>query len=408
VIGSRTATGLLVSWLAAGALVAAEFPHADAASAGVRFESGAHARIPFPLRNQHVWVRGRINDSDSLWIVIDTGASATVLDADLARSLGLRTGGRARAMGAGGPQEATLVKDVTVRLPGLSFHRPQMTALPLTAVSGASPRPLQVVVGHELFESCVVRLDYAAGIMDVWDAKNAPKDLAGVEIPLTFEQGHPYVDGVLHVPGRRPLSGRFVLDTGSSLGLAIHHQVAKRESLASAFPRTLATMGRGVGGEVRSIVGRATAFTLGGLRFQAPVVVMQETTSGAISAPGTIGNVGGQLLGRCRATFDYRGRRLRLEPAAGFDRPWEADMSGLVLLPSGKEWSVRAVNPDTPAAEAGIRAGDVLLALDGEPVERLELWTVRQKLQQEGREVRLDLRRGDERSTVTLRLRRLI
>ena len=53
---------------------------------------------------------------------------------------------------------------------------------------------------------------------------------------MTLIENLPYVEGVLTVPGRPPLSGRFVIDTGSSLALLVAPDVAARENLAAAFP----------------------------------------------------------------------------------------------------------------------------------------------------------------------------
>ncbi len=43
-------------------------------------------------------------------------------------------------------------------------------------------------------------------------------------------------------------------------------------------------------------------------------------------------------------------------------------MLGLVMMPSGKGFRVDAVTPGSPAASAGIQAGDLILAVDGKPV----------------------------------------
>jgi len=82
-----------------------------------------------------------------------------------------------------------------------------------------------------------------------------------------------------------------------------------------------------------------------------------------------------------------------------------AAMDGLVIertvdLPARPgEGSVRS-----PAAEAGVRAGDRLLSIDGHPVQRLadvERWT--QLAGRQGRPVRLEVERGSERLSVRVR-----
>jgi hypothetical protein len=378
------------------------------ADAPIRFARGGHARIPFHLQSGHVWVRGVVGRSDSLWIVVDTGSSSSAMDDALARRLGLEQRGRHETLGAGGTQPSSSVSDITIELGGLSIHRRSLDTVDFGALGAQAAHPMDLVLGYELFESCVVRFDYAAGVLDVWDAARAPTRLPGVVVPMTFEENHPYVEGTLRVPGRAPLRGRFVIDTGSSAGLLLAPDLAARENLAQAFPRTLEVVGGGVGGVVMNKVGRAESFAVGALRFDRPLVIVPAPGSGRVSAPGTMGNIGGQLLSRCRVTFDYPRRRVRFEPETDFDRTFEADMSGISFSRHPSGWRVHLVNPGTPASEADLREGDVVVSMDGEAAKGMDAQALRRHVQGEGRSVRIGILRGGESMTVTLVLRRLL
>jgi hypothetical protein len=380
----------------------------DSSRARLRFAEGGHARIPFDLRGQHIWMRGTINGSDSLWIVVDTGASSSVMDDSLARAFHLPFTSEHENHGAGGVQPGYTVDNITIGLPGLTIEKRHMDTTALASIARASDRTMQVIVGHELFAACIVRFDYAAGILDVWDAKKPPADLGGTPVPLTFVDNLPYVEGVLEVPGRPPVRGRFVIDSGSSGGLSLPAEVVERESLAAAVPRTLEGIARGVGGEKRNQVARAGAFSVGDLRFERPIMIFASPGPGRITALGTVGNLGGQLLSRCRVTFDYSRRQVRFEPAANFANPFETDMAGLALTRADSGFEVRVVNPETPASEAGLQPGDRITSIDGEPATQIAPAALRTRFQQEGREVRLEWLRGDQSMSATLKLRRLI
>jgi len=373
----------------------------------VEFDREGYARIPFDLRVQHVWIRGTVNASDSVWIVVDTGAGGTTLDEGLARQLGMRLGGTHQTRGSGGTQASRSVRDVTIRIPGLSIHRKSLEATAIAGITAPGGRPMQVIVGYELFRSCTVRFDYAAGIMEVWESGRSPQDLPGTVVPMQIEENNPYVEGTLQVAGRAPIRGRFVIDSGSTQALMIAPEVVERESLAIGIP-TIEVSGRGVGGESRSRVGRAEAFVLGDLSFERPVMALTSPGLGRISVPGSIGNIGGQVLMRCRVTFDYSHRRVLFEPAADFHRPFEADMSGATFSRVDSTLEVRIVNPGTPADEAGLQVGDRVIRLDGEAARQVDLPTLRRRLQEPGRTLELEVLRGTERSNHTLVLRRLI
>lgn len=377
-------------------------------NAHIRFEQGDHVRVPFVIRGQHVWVRGRVGDSDSLWIVIDTGASGTVIDDSVAIRVGLRVTKVQESRGAGGAQAGAFVTSAPIEFGGLSLRRDRLQATSLHSLNAAGGTPMDVVVGYELFHDCVVRFDYPAGVMDVWDRDHAPADLGGAEVPMTLVEHHPYVDGELRVAGRDPIRGRFVIDTGSSLGLIIAPEAVERESLAAALPRTLEVAGRGIGGEVRYHVGRVDGFTLGALTFDHPIAALASPGPGRTSVLGSVGNIGGQLLARCRVTFDYAGGMVRFEPGPAFSDPFEADMSGMSLVRDGPDVVVHLVNPATPAAEAGLREGDRLTSIDAVPAPAIDLAALRRTFTTPGREVKLEWTREGEHLAATMVLRRII
>ena len=377
------------------------------AAPATRFTGGPVARVPFQIRSHHVVLRGTVN-GDSAWIVVDSGAGASVIDLDLAHRLKLRPTGEAEALGAGGPVSARDYAGVTIGLPGLEIRRGEITGIALRDLAARGGHAMDLILGFELFEKNVVVFDYAAGVMEVYDRKHALPPRRGVEIPLTFEENHPYVEAEITLPGGQRHAGRFVIDTGSSLAIMLAARGAARDSLVASFPRTLESFGQGVGGELRNVVGRADGFTLGGVTIDRPIVMVPAPNAGRIAAPGTLGNIGGQILGRHRVTFDYVERVVRFEPNARIHDPFEADMSGAAITMESAGFTVRRVAGDSPAAEVGLLEGDLVLAVDGRPATSLSLWELRQLLQGEGRSVKLEVSRDGARREMEMKLRRLI
>ncbi|HEX4979179.1 MAG TPA: trypsin-like peptidase domain-containing protein [Acidimicrobiales bacterium] len=65
---------------------------------------------------------------------------------------------------------------------------------------------------------------------------------------------------------------------------------------------------------------------------------------------------------------------------------------------------VKAIRPGSPAARAGIQAGDVLLAVDGEELTSMTALIVELRSRRPGDVVRITIARGDERRTVDVTL----
>jgi C-terminal processing protease CtpA/Prc len=101
-----------------------------------------------------------------------------------------------------------------------------------------------------------------------------------------------------------------------------------------------------------------------------------------------------------------------LEPNERTHAPFEFDMSGMFVisdLPNSPNFKVFSVSPKTPAAEAGLRDGDLITAINGEPSERFDVANLtRDRFLEEGHVYRLTVKRGRKQLRMKIKLRRLI
>jgi hypothetical protein len=369
------------------------------------------ARIPFDLRGNHIYLRGRLNDSDSLWIVLDTGASGNVVDADLAKRLGMEVVGGGRGQGAGGVVEAGRIASVTVRLPGVTLARAPIAAMPLTPFERQTGRRMDAIIGHPLLERFVVKVDYAARMLEIRSAEGFEYQGTGAVLPLTFDRNLPYVTAKVKLPGRKPIAGRFVIDSGSSQALILSPRVVRAEHVHDVIGKTIEARGRGVGGQIPSRVGRVERLEFAGVAFERPITMLPVPDDAHIGASGMVGNIGGDILRRFTIIYDYARRRMILEPNAQVADPFEADMSGMAprMGPAGSQaLEVEWIQAESPASEAGVRAGDLIEQVDGRPALEVGVPGLREMFRRAGETHRFTIRRGDQRMEIALTTRRLI
>jgi hypothetical protein len=365
--------------------------------------------IPFVFRGNHVLVRGSIGDSDSLWFFVDSGAGSHCINRSRADRMGIEVAGGVDAQGAGGKVQAGAVRDLRYRLPGLTVDAEFAAAIDLDPIALQIGVPVDGVLGYPLFKQMAVTIDYDRSVLVLRDpARFKP---AGLGLPLTFKENHPYVNGKLTLPGRKPVEGSFVLDTGSGLALTLAADFVKQNRALESVPRTVQVRLGGVGGRSFHPIGRVERFEIGPYALERPVAIFSQPGPGHASIPGSIGNIGGEVLQRFRVTFDYPHERLYLAPAASFARPFEADMAGMSLdvRPEGEHAiAVERVEPGSAAAVAGITAGDIVESVDGKPLAAVDLAALKQRTKLEGQTLELGLLRGTQRSAVTLTTRRMI
>jgi membrane-associated protease RseP (regulator of RpoE activity) len=132
---------------------------------------------------------------------------------------------------------------------------------------------------------------------------------------------------------------------------------------------------------------RAQVVRLGALKFgpfelEGAVTRFSLQKAGAFAASDVAGNVGGAILKQFTVTFDYARRRLYFEKNNTFGSRDTYDRAGLWLSGStdGRSFEVFDVIERGPAAEAGLKVGDRVVALDGRSVESLLLIAARNEL----------------------------
>lgn len=162
--------------------------------------------------------------------------------------------------------------------------------------------------------------------------------------------------------------------------------------------------------EIRGSIGRVHRLALGDFAFESVVTLFPV---GEHQNPGGFdfrdGFIGAEILTRLVVTYDYVQKRMVLERGGMFSDPFEFDMSGMVLAVHGAESRrVDAVLEGSPAEAAGVRAGDVLTAIDGRPIATLGPDGIRDALLRDGAEVRVTLQRDGATIEKTFRLRRLL
>lgn len=363
-----------------------------------------------------IFLRARVNNSGPLWFVLDSGATFPfVIDTRRARALGLKLQGHLTREGGAGPDvyEASRTRGVSISLSGLKLADQTAGVFALQSLESQAGRHLDGLVGRDLFTRYVVEIDYLGNEINLYDPQTYTYSGAGESIPLTLRNGLLFVPAKIEMPGRPRLDGKFIVDTGGGLVTAVlTTPFAQSNNLPAPTQRTILDRSfSGLGGETKLLVSRATSFTLGNLSVREPVIYVSQDKGGAMASSDFDGLIGGEILRRFKVVFDYARGRLILEPNAHYTEPVEYDMSGIRLRAYGDDfrtYRVFQVLQDSPAAEVGVRVGDILTAIDGVAASRFSLDEIYQMLKQQGREYELGFNRGGGTLSMKIKMRRLI
>ena len=375
----------------------------------VRSEDGRIV-LPFTLVNNHVIVQAVVQGKPAN-LIVDTGMPMDGLmlyrnEAVAAMQLPVQAGMKARIAGAGegGGVEAEISDGLVVELGDLRLTQVRATVVP--PLKGLADYH-DGVIGASLFNNFVVAIDYDARRITLHDPASWQPPQDSKTVPFTLEHNAPFVKvAVLDATGRR-LPATVVVDLGAGHPISLNLGKVDGLTLPDGARRTI--VGFGVSGRLPGQVGRIAGLDIGGVTLKDVVATFPDRE---VQRPGgedyRDGNLGNQILQRFNVAFDYRNRRMTLVAGESFNRPFEWDMSGLWLQPTGEGLRVGFVVDGSPAGRAGVLVGDVVTRMNGREVSPADLPGLREKLRQPGQQVDFTLLREGKPVSLSLTTERLI
>jgi predicted aspartyl protease len=278
--GRRTRARYAVAWSSLAAVLLG-------LSGAARAAEPSSPAIPLRTAARLLFATVRINGQGPFNLVLDTGASETVITPSVAARLGLRVTAVTASQGTARAESVSL-GNITVRdLPVRVFD--PMAARSLRLDFGVDYHGL---LGATFLEQFVVIVDYGAPSIQLLTRGEAPARAGGV----AFERCERLVRVPVMLAGKGPFA--FLLDTGAA------------ETLV--FPRTAAQAG--VVLPVNGI-GRARAATLAVGDWAArDLEILVDSQADPRVGRSYDGILGYPFLSRYRVTLDYPRGRLFLDP----------------------------------------------------------------------------------------------
>jgi hypothetical protein len=349
--------------------------------------------VPFDLVENHVYLNVMLNGKGPYRFIFDTGGQ-NVVDPAVAKEIGAAGTGSAQGSGVGSTTESLSFATVDALQVGDAVLSKQLFAVaPVRMGFGVSGgAPVDGLIGWEVLARYVTSFNYGENqiVLTMPSAANAP---AGAHmVSFVFNGTQPQIPCTID-----SISAECTIDTGArdtmsfySPFLAAHPQIVPTNLTANGIT------GFGFGGPSLGRLGRVRAVSIGDLTCHDLIADFTTQTAGALAAPFTASNLGGNLLRRFDITFDYNHETMALVPNAAFTQPDFYDRGGMFLINRGGSYTVADARPGTPAAQAGIAKGDVITSVDGVSTTTMSLGALRAVfLKPAGTQVHLGIKSGN-------------
>jgi hypothetical protein len=378
-------------------------------------------RIPFQLHSNLIIVPVRVNESDTLYFILDTGVSNTIItdpNALLKKPLNLTRKVKISGAGEGGSLTASIAINNTLTIGGLKAAHHNLVILDedMLKLSEYVGTPVHGIFGYEIFANFVVNVDFQRReLMIMRPDKYKYRKRKGDRYPITIQDTKAYTDALSVFDGQKTLPLRVVLDTGAGHALLLDRS---RSTASMPIPEKniRAQLGRGLNGVINGSLGRIQKIRFG--RYEMDNILASFPDSlgfgmKLVNMPERQGNVGCELLRRFNVTFNYPDQYIVMKPIKRLmHESFEHDMSGMELRAKGdsyRNYYVDKVVADSPAAMAGLEEGDEVLFVNNSSTKDLSISDIYKILQKgEGKEVSVLARRNGQIVMAHFFLKRLI
>jgi hypothetical protein len=261
-----------------------------------------------------VMVSATVN-GHKLDFILDSGSEGSALNAARLAALGLASAGTFAAGAPGGDTLISYVQHVTFELPGVSVRDQTVATLHFEQVEPMFGRPIDGILGYDFLSRFAVELDYPRARLRLHDPARFTHDAARA-IPITLEGSLPWTDATIEVPGRAPLAGHFILDTGCTCQITFTSPFTDSNHLLDSVHAAALGSFAGAGGETRAVTGEIGALTIGPTTIERPSAEFSRDEHGATADPDSAGLIGAQTFRRFVLVLDYAGSRVWLDPAS--------------------------------------------------------------------------------------------
>lgn len=350
--------------------------------------------IPFiQLTGGIVIISAKLNDfPDTLNFVLDSGSSGISLDSATAAYLNLKPVPSDRTIkGVGGVKKVPFLYNQELHFPGLTVDSLNFHVNDYSVLTSVYGEQIDGIIGYSLFSRYIFRLDY--------DSQRISICTIG---PVRFPKGgfllHPMISTLastdVRVTDARRIDGRFLYDIGAGVCMMFNQDFVQDSQLLKKTRRLRAKQGEGVGGKIDMRVTVIKEVKLGPYRFHSVPAFVFDDENNVTSYPDMGGLIGNDILRRFNAIINYRKREFYLVPNSHFNEPFDYSYSGIELYLIDGEIVIGDVAEKSPAERAGLKEGDVVVAINNNFSQSLNQYKI--ALQVVNSHLRMIVRRNNQ------------
>lgn len=254
--------------------------------------------IPFTMKNNRIYFRGKINNSEPLNIQFDLGADAVNINKKSVKKINIKFDKKGNLVNSDGANETRVSSDNVVDIHGLRWRNIEIYE------TNNMANYEDAIVGNSFFLDQVYKIDYENNILILYDT--LPETEAGfVKQHMLLDNGiRPVFEATFKIENEA-YKGWFLFDTGNAGNGIVGKNFLTKNNLYDKFSTIIGLGGKKVAAIPQLLIANQT--------ISEGAITLEKRTKGA-SGYKFGGLIGNKILNRFTVIIDNREGLIYLKP----------------------------------------------------------------------------------------------
>ena len=351
-------------------------------------------RISFTqLTGGVVILNAKLDDfPDTLNFILDSGSSGISLDSATVAYFKLTPQASERTIrGIAGIKKVGFLYNRKLRFPNLTVDSLNFHVNDYSVLTSVYGEQIDGIIGYSLLSRYIIKINYDSLQIDIC-SKGTLKYPRGGYLFKPVISTLPVQFARIKDEGEHTV--RFLHDIGAGVCLMLSQDFVDDSALLQKKRKLWPKDGEGIGGKISMNLTVIKELKIGPYRFRNIPTYIFEDTYNVTSYPYLGGLIGNDILRRFNVIFNYAKRDIHMVPNSHFRDPFDYSYSGIELYLIEGRIEMGSVIKGSPADLAGIREGDVVIAVNNDFSQNFNRYKT--ALLSPDSKVKLVLRRGEE------------
>ncbi len=362
--------------------------------------------VPFTqLTGGIVLLKANVNDiHDTLNFILDTGSAGISLDSTTASNLGLKSVPSDRTIrGIAGIRTVSFIYNGKLRLPHLEVDKMNFHINDYSILTSVYGEQIDGIIGYSFLSKFIIKLDYDSLKMYVYSKGTFKYPRGGYLF-------RPLINSIpvhtLRVKDEEAIQSRFLFDIGAGLCMMLSEDFVDDSMFIRKNRKRFVKEAEGLGGKIDIELTVIKEVKIGQYKFKKVPVNIFRDEYNITQYPFMGGLIGNDLLRRFNTILDYDKRTFHLAPNSHYLDPFDYTYTGLELYFENGEVILGDVAKDSPAEKAGLKEGDVVVAINNNFSHNLT--QLKTTLQSATDKVKMIVKRDDDLKEFTFKIKSIL